>query len=84
VPGRALNPAPAQVLAWVLSYDGEHAPEPLAITAAGAALALSGAPAGAPHGKLLRRAGRRRHWGALARAAARWSACAHPDCPRAA
>lgn len=33
-----------QVLIWVLSYDGERAPEPLAITAAGAALALSGAP----------------------------------------
>jgi len=46
-----VNPAPAQVLAWVLSYDGEHAPEPLAITAAGAALALSGAPAGAPAGR---------------------------------
>jgi polyribonucleotide nucleotidyltransferase len=32
-----------QVLAWVMSYDGQHSPEPLAITAAGAALALSGA-----------------------------------------
>ncbi|KAK9821471.1 hypothetical protein WJX81_007489 [Elliptochloris bilobata] len=33
-----------QVLIWVLSYDGEHTPEPLAITAAGAALALSDIP----------------------------------------
>jgi polyribonucleotide nucleotidyltransferase len=33
-----------QVLAWVLSYDGEHGPEPLAITAAGAALAVSDVP----------------------------------------
>lgn len=32
-----------QVLTWVLSYDGEQPPEPLAITAAGAALAVSGA-----------------------------------------
>lgn len=32
-----------QVLSWVMSYDGQHSPEPLAITAAGAALALSGA-----------------------------------------
>jgi polyribonucleotide nucleotidyltransferase len=32
-----------QLLSWVLSFDGEHATEPLAITAAGAALALSGA-----------------------------------------
>lgn len=31
-----------QVLTWVLSYDGEQSPEPLAITAAGAALAVSG------------------------------------------
>ena len=33
-----------QVLTWVLSYDGEQSPEPLAITAAGAALAVSGNP----------------------------------------
>jgi len=33
-----------QVLTWVLSYDGEQSPEPLAITAAGAALAVSGQP----------------------------------------
>ncbi|XP_002961851.2 probable polyribonucleotide nucleotidyltransferase 1, chloroplastic [Selaginella moellendorffii] len=33
-----------QVLSWVLSYDGSHLPEPLAITAAGAALALSDVP----------------------------------------
>ena len=33
-----------QLLSWVLSYDGQHAPEPLAITAAGAALALSDVP----------------------------------------
>ncbi len=33
-----------QVLTWVLSYDGEQSPEPLAITAAGAALAVSGIP----------------------------------------
>ena len=32
-----------QVLTWVMSYDGQHSPEPLAITAAGAALAISGA-----------------------------------------
>lgn len=31
-----------QVLEWVVSYDGENSPEPLAITAASAALALSG------------------------------------------
>ena len=31
-----------QVLSWVLSYDGQHQTEPLAITSAGAALALSG------------------------------------------
>ena len=31
-----------QVLTWVLSYDGEQSPEPLAITAASAALAVSG------------------------------------------
>lgn len=28
-----------------MSYDGEHSPEPLAITAAGAALAISGGAA---------------------------------------
>ena len=33
-----------QVLQWVLSYDFVHSPEPLAITAAGAALALSDVP----------------------------------------
>ncbi|PSC72537.1 putative polyribonucleotide nucleotidyltransferase chloroplastic [Micractinium conductrix] len=33
-----------QVLTWVMSYDGEHSPEPLAITAAGAALAISDVP----------------------------------------
>jgi polyribonucleotide nucleotidyltransferase len=32
-----------QVLQWVLSYDGTHEPEPLAITAASAALLVSGA-----------------------------------------
>ena len=32
-----------QVLIWVLSYDGVHSPEPLAITAAAAALCISGA-----------------------------------------
>ena len=31
-----------QVLIWVLSYDGVNSAEPLAITAAAAALALSG------------------------------------------
>lgn len=36
--------ADTQVLVWVLSYDGVHAPEPLAITAAGAALAVSDIP----------------------------------------
>ena len=35
-----------QLLSWVMSYDGEHSPEPLAIVAAGAALALSGVWAG--------------------------------------
>jgi polyribonucleotide nucleotidyltransferase len=33
-----------QVLVWVVSYDGAHSPEPLAITAAGAALAVSDIP----------------------------------------
>eukprot|EP00249_Psilotum_nudum_P024124 c29100_g1_i1 orf=631-3255(+) len=33
-----------QILSWVFSYDGVHSPEPLAITAAGAALALSDIP----------------------------------------
>ncbi|KAK9829222.1 hypothetical protein WJX72_004572 [[Myrmecia] bisecta] len=33
-----------QLLSWVLSYDGNHSPEPLAITAAGAALAVSDIP----------------------------------------
>jgi len=37
-------PHSVQVLQWVLSYDFEHSPEPLAITAAGAALALSDVP----------------------------------------
>ncbi len=32
----------AQVLVWVLSYDGVNSPEPLAITAAAAALSISG------------------------------------------
>ena len=36
--------ADTQVLAWVLSYDGSHTPEPVAITAAGAALAVSDIP----------------------------------------
>ena len=36
--------ADTQVLLWVLSYDGAHSPEPLAITAAGAALAVSDVP----------------------------------------
>jgi polyribonucleotide nucleotidyltransferase len=34
---------PTQVLQWVLSYDGATLPEPLAITAASAALLISGA-----------------------------------------
>ena len=33
-----------QVLVWVLSYDGENAPDALAVTAAGAALARSSVP----------------------------------------
>ena len=33
-----------QVLTWVMSYDGVHSPEPLAITAASAALVISGWP----------------------------------------
>lgn len=37
-------PHSTQVLQWVLSYDFVHAPEPLAITAAGAAMYLSGEP----------------------------------------
>ena len=37
-------PHSVQVLQWVLSYDFDHSPEPLAITAAGAALALSDVP----------------------------------------
>mgnify|MGYP001810502477 CR=1 FL=1 len=32
-----------QILEWVMSYDGVNQPEPLAITAAGAALLISGA-----------------------------------------
>lgn len=32
-----------QVLQWVMSYDGTHTPEALAITAASAALLVSGA-----------------------------------------
>ena len=36
-----------QVLEWVVSYDGVNAPEPIAITAAAAALLISGvAPQG--------------------------------------
>ena len=35
----------AQVLIWVLSYDGVNSPEPLAITAAAAALSISGTKA---------------------------------------
>jgi hypothetical protein len=46
-----------QLLMWVLSYDFQHAPEPLAITAAGAAMAVSDVPmkrvvAGARVGRL--------------------------------
>ena len=37
-------PSPLQVLSWVLSYDGIHPTEPLAITAASAALLLSDIP----------------------------------------
>lgn len=37
-------PHSTQVLQWVLSYDYIHSPEPLAITAAGAALAISEIP----------------------------------------
>lgn len=37
-------PHSVQVLQWVMSYDFDHSPEPLAITAAGAALALSDVP----------------------------------------
>jgi len=37
-------PHSIQVLQWVLSYDFKYSPEPLAITAAGAALALSDVP----------------------------------------
>ncbi|CAK9275031.1 unnamed protein product, partial [Sphagnum jensenii] len=37
-----------QILVWVLSYDKVHAPEPLAITSAGAALALSDIPMSKP------------------------------------
>ncbi|KAK9830771.1 hypothetical protein WJX74_006445 [Apatococcus lobatus] len=33
-----------QVLTWVMSYDGAHSPEPLAITAASAALVISDIP----------------------------------------
>ncbi len=33
-----------QVLQWVMSYDNENATEALAITAASAALAVSGGP----------------------------------------
>jgi polyribonucleotide nucleotidyltransferase len=37
-----------QVISWLLSYDGQHKPEPLAITAAGCALAISDIPLNAP------------------------------------
>jgi len=37
-------PHSTQILQWVLSYDFKHSPEPLAITAAGAAMALSEVP----------------------------------------
>ena len=37
-------PHSTQVLQWVMSYDAIHAPEPLAITAAGAAMAISAVP----------------------------------------
>jgi hypothetical protein len=40
---RAVVCCPAQILEWVLSYDGVNQPEPLAITAAAAALLISGA-----------------------------------------
>lgn len=47
-PLRPLLPAdwrcPTQVLAWVLSFDGRRGTEALAVTAAGAALALSSVP----------------------------------------
>ncbi|KAG0595170.1 hypothetical protein M758_UG145500 [Ceratodon purpureus] len=37
-----------QILVWVLSYDGFHSPDPLAITSAGAALAVSDIPMSKP------------------------------------
>lgn len=37
-----------QILVWVLSYDGLHSPDPLAITSAGAALAVSDIPMSKP------------------------------------
>ncbi|KAG0575011.1 hypothetical protein KC19_VG310800 [Ceratodon purpureus] len=37
-----------QILVWVLSYDGLHSPDPLAITSAGAALAVSDVPMSKP------------------------------------
>jgi hypothetical protein len=37
-----LSRALLQVLQWVLSYDGQNPPDPLAITAASAALLVSG------------------------------------------
>ena len=40
--GMAPRHGNAQVLVWVLSYDGINSPEPLAITAAAAALSISG------------------------------------------
>ena len=43
LPGEGLSRrGNAQVLVWVLSYDGINSPEPLAITAAAAALSVSG------------------------------------------
>lgn len=41
-PTLPLLPFHWQVLEWVMSYDGVNSPEPLAITAAGAALLVSG------------------------------------------
>lgn len=37
-----------QVLSWLMSYDGNRQAEPLAMTSAGAALAISGLPSPTP------------------------------------
>lgn len=41
-PHHPFRPPRAQILQWVMSYDGSSSPDPMAITAASAALLVSG------------------------------------------